>query len=102
MTRRPRAWRVRVPDGAPAQAGWRVPVQQARGRQPTKDPAFAKFLVELGITSISVNRDAVPAARRIIAATEQRILLDAARAARRARRQSPVPVARATGDGNHP
>jgi pyruvate,water dikinase len=49
------------------------------GQAPTKDPAFAEYLVDLGITSISVNPDAVPEARRIIAASEQRILLDAAR-----------------------
>jgi pyruvate,water dikinase len=55
------------------------------GQAPTKDPAFAEYLVELGITSISVNPDAVPAARRIVAATEQRILVEAARTARTGR-----------------
>ena len=49
------------------------------GQAPSVYPEFAKFLVEAGIDSMSVNPDVIVHTRRSVAQIEHRVVLDAAR-----------------------
>jgi len=49
------------------------------GQAPSVHPEYAEILVRAGIDAVSVSVDAVDRTRRLIAAAEQRLLLDAAR-----------------------
>ncbi|MBV9880699.1 MAG: phosphoenolpyruvate synthase [Gemmatirosa sp.] len=53
------------------------------GQAPSVYPEYARFLVECGVDSISVNPDALETARRNVAVAEQRLLLEAARRSER-------------------
>ncbi len=52
------------------------------GQAPSVHPEYAELLVRAGIDAISVSVDVVDRTRRLVAAAEQRVLLDAARGAR--------------------
>jgi pyruvate,water dikinase len=51
------------------------------GQAPSVHPEYPDLLVRAGIDAISVNMDTVDRARRLIAAAEQKLLLEAARSA---------------------
>jgi len=50
------------------------------GQAPSVYPEFAEKLVEFGVTSISVNPDAVERVKHIVASAERRVMLEKLRA----------------------
>jgi pyruvate,water dikinase len=58
------------------------------GQAPSVHPEYAELLVRAGIEAVSVNIDAVDRARRLLAAAEQRVVLEAARVSRNGSRAS--------------
>jgi pyruvate,water dikinase len=56
------------------------------GQAPSVHPEYAELLVRAGIDAISVNVDVIERTRALVAAAEQRVLLDAARAATQSER----------------
>jgi phosphoenolpyruvate synthase/pyruvate phosphate dikinase len=67
-----------VPDGfvVSAPAGLRTSIC---GQAPSVHPEYAELLVRAEIDAISVSVDAVERTRKLVAAAEQRVLLNAAR-----------------------
>jgi pyruvate, water dikinase len=64
------------------------------GQAPSVHPEYAELLVRAGIDAISVNVDVIDRTRALVAAAEQRVMLDFARAHDTATERAAVPGAR--------